>query len=64
VFEHVSLSFNKKRQLIVCKRYGNNNVRMVPKSYMICGVMLGVFNASAYGFIRKFQEHVNQNTGY
>jgi hypothetical protein len=64
VTEHVSLSFNKKQHLNVCKRYGNNNVLMIPISYEMHIFMLRVFNASANGLSRKFQEHMNHNIDY
>jgi hypothetical protein len=64
MLEHVSLSFNKKQHLKVCKCYKNIDVRVILISYGMHGFVLRVFYTSKNRFNRKFQEHVNHNTGY
>jgi hypothetical protein len=64
ILEHVSLSFNKRRHSKVYPCYGNDNVRMKPRSYKIHGNVLRMFDVCASKYARKFQEHVNHNVGY
>jgi hypothetical protein len=41
----------------------NDNAHVILMSYGMHGFVLRVFNASANGLSRKFQEHVNRQTG-